>query len=74
MLLGCCAQEINKEQINQKVQEKLKKEREELTEKIKREDQEKRERIARQKKEEEQRRTAELVSVDDCNCVKSGLY
>ncbi|CAG8454825.1 10423_t:CDS:2 [Paraglomus occultum] len=51
---------LKQEKINQKIQEKLKKEREELAEKMKREEQEKREKIARQKKEDEERRVAEL--------------
>jgi len=55
------SQSLKQEKINQKIQEKLKKEREELAEKMKREEQEKREKIARQKKEDEERRVAELV-------------
>ncbi|RIB05922.1 pinin/SDK/memA/ protein conserved region-domain-containing protein [Gigaspora rosea] len=51
--------EIKREQIERKLQEKLKKEHEELQENIRREEQERRERIVREKREAEEKRTNE---------------
>lgn len=52
--------EIKREQIDQKLQEKLKKDHEELVEKMKREEQERKEKIAREKKEAEEKRINDL--------------
>ncbi|CAG8601960.1 7273_t:CDS:2, partial [Ambispora leptoticha] len=52
--------EIKREQIDQKLQEKLRKDKQELMEKMKREEQEKRERAAKLRKEEEEKRQSEL--------------
>ncbi|KAG9286404.1 hypothetical protein G9A89_014570 [Geosiphon pyriformis] len=52
--------EMKREQIDQKLQKKLKKDKEELLEKMKKEDQEKRDKIAKQRKEEEERRQSQL--------------
>ncbi|CAB4388536.1 hypothetical protein RhiirA5_353828 [Rhizophagus irregularis] len=52
--------EIKREQIDQKLQEKLKKDHEELVEKMKREEQERKEKIAREKREAEEKRINDL--------------
>jgi len=52
--------EIKREQIEQKLQEKLKKDHEELVEKMKREEQERKEKIAREKREAEEKRINDL--------------
>ncbi|CAG8556210.1 4940_t:CDS:2 [Cetraspora pellucida] len=51
--------EIKREQIERKLQEKLKKEHEELVENIKKEEQERKERIVRERREAEEKRTNE---------------
>ncbi|CAG8551598.1 22417_t:CDS:2 [Dentiscutata erythropus] len=51
--------EIKREQLERKLQDKLKKEHEELVENIRREEQERRERIVREKREAEEKRTNE---------------
>lgn len=56
-------QEIKREQIDQKLQEKLKKDHEELVEKMKREEQERKEKIAREKREAEEKRINDLVEI-----------
>jgi len=48
--------EIKREQIDQKLQEKLKKDHEELVEKMKREEQERKEKVAREKREAEEKK------------------
>ncbi|RIA94769.1 pinin/SDK/memA/ protein conserved region-domain-containing protein [Glomus cerebriforme] len=52
--------EIKREQIDQKLQEKLKKDHEELVEKMKREEQERKEKVAREKREAEEKRINDL--------------
>uniref|UniRef100_A0A1D1YF59 Uncharacterized protein C26F1.02 n=1 Tax=Anthurium amnicola TaxID=1678845 RepID=A0A1D1YF59_9ARAE len=52
--------EIKREQIDQKLQEKLKKDHDELVEKMKREEQERKEKIAREKREAEEKRINDL--------------
>ncbi|CAJ0887375.1 5396_t:CDS:2 [Entrophospora sp. SA101] len=53
--------EIKREQIEQKLKEKLKKDHEELVEKMKREEEERKEKVAKDKREAEQKRINELV-------------
>ncbi|CAG8499423.1 4007_t:CDS:2 [Dentiscutata heterogama] len=55
--------EIKREQLERKLQEKLKKEHEELVENIRKEEQERRERIVREKREAEEKRTNEAPSL-----------